>query len=533
MAAPDWNLWYEAERAELQGLVDQQVYNRIRLDQVPLGRQIVPCKLDYKRKACGRRKVRMVVRGDLIRPKPTDVYAPTPPMEAVRMMLSHAAQHHRHLRKWDVRQAFTQSNKLAVPIYVRPPPGIEDDPDIVWELVRPLYGLGIAPKAWSDTLIEFIRSQGWTPACAGEDTIYVKTVDGHSMTLLFWVDDILLSFDDESIPYIREFQQAFFSRFDSKDEGPVTQFLGIDIHYDRVAGVLTITQEPLIRDLLEEFGMLECNPVDAPMLANTQLLSADRSPDANRLQTKEYQHLVGTLQYLVTCTRVDCAYVAHQLSKHLVAPGRPHQAAAIRCLRYLKGTSSRGITYTASHLDPDRIISAADSDWAADPETRKSVTGNVSLMNGGAIAWKCRRQTGVATSSTEGEVMSASRMAQTVDWLRRLAAGLGCPQSASSPIFEDNRACRMISESKSLSSRMRHVDVSVHNVADYAARKIVKLVDCPTADMFADILTKALPGPHFQRHRDVIMGLSPRTTPALAFCGISLPAFLVRSLARA
>ena len=446
------------------------------------------------------------------------------------MVLSHAVQHRRHLRKWDVSQAFTQSNKLAVPIYVRPPPGAEDDPDVVWELIRPLYGLGIAPKAWSDTLIKFIQSQGWTPACAGEETVYVKTVDGHSMTLLFWVDDILLSYDDESIPHIHDFKQAFFSRFASKDEGPVTQFVGIDVEYDRAAGVLKISQEPLVQDLLAEYGMSDCNPVDTPMLPNTHLLSADQSSDPNKLQTKAYQHLVGTLQYLVTGTRVDLAYVAHQLSKHLAAPGPKHQAAAIRCLRYLQGTASRGITYIVSHLDPDRIISAADSDWAADPETRKSVTGNVSLMNGGAIAWKCRRQTGVATSSTEGEVMSASRMAQTVDWLRRVAAGLGCPQSASSPIFEDNRACRMISESRSLSTRMRHVDVSVHNVADYAARKVVKLVDCPTADMFADILTKALAGPLFQRHRDVIMGLSPRTTPALAFCGIHLPAFLVSSL---
>ena len=129
--------------------------------------------------------------------------------------------------------------------------------------------------------------------------------------------------------------------------------------------------------------------------------------------------------------------------------------------------------------------------------------------------WKCRRQTGVATSSTEAEFISASKASQVAVWLTRLARGLGIPQRHPIPIFEDNRGCRILSETTAHSTRMRHVDVSVHNVQHHVARRHVCLLDCPSADMLADPLTKALPEPAFIRHREVLFGLAPRTSPRL------------------
>jgi len=405
MNMSDWPLWEEAEREEIQGLSDKQVFVRTTRGQVPHGCQILPMTMQYKRKSCGRRKVRACVRGDMQRPIPSgnDTYAPTPPQEAVRYIFSHAVQNNRNLEKLDAVQAFTQANKLETPIYVMPPKGAEADSDTIWKLIRPLYGLGIAPKQWSDTLIEFLTIQGWTPVCRGEDTIYTKTVNGHAMFLLFWVDDILLSFDDASRRDIQLFKTAFMTRFDATDEGPVTQFLGIDVDYDREGGTLKISQQTTIDALLYECNMSNCNSASIPLSAGQILLTQDRDPNQDPRITKDYQSRVGTLLWLVASTRPDMAFAVHQLSKHLIAPGPKHIQALTHALRYLKGTSKMGITYTRSTKDADILIAAADADWATDPETRKSISGQIIMMNGGALYWSCRRQGGIAGSTTEAE----------------------------------------------------------------------------------------------------------------------------------
>lgn len=71
----------------------------------------------------------------------------------------------------------------------------------------------------------------------------------------------------------------------------------------------------------------------------------------------------------------------------------------------------------------------------------------------------------------------------------------------------------MMSENPLQSSRTRHIDVAKHNVRQLVEEKEVRLVDCPTADMPADILTKALPTPLFRKHRDTIFGYTPLTAP--------------------
>jgi hypothetical protein len=357
---------------------------------------------------------------------------------------------------------------------------------------------------------------GRSPACRGDDTIYTKTVNGHTMFLLFWVDDILLSFDDASRRDMQLFKTAFMTRFDATDEGPVTQFLGIDVDYNREGGTLKISQQSTIDALLYECNMSDCNSTHAPMPAGQILLASDRDLYQNPRITKDYQSRVGTLLWLVSSTRPDMAFTVHQLSKHLIAPGPKHLQALTQALRYLKGKSTMGITYTRSAINADVLIAAADADWATDPETRKSISGQIILMNGGALFWSCRRQGGIAGSTTEAEWIAASHLANTLVWMRRLVAGLGNPQSIPTPVFEDNRACRMSSENSRLGNRLRHIDISMHNVAEHVRNGTVRLYDCPSADNFADVLTKALPISDFCRHRDVIMGSAQRTTPAFS-----------------
>ena len=113
---------------------------------------------------------------------------------------------------------------------------------------------------------------------------------------------------------------------------------------------------------------------------------------------------------LVNMTRPDLAFTYSQLSKFVQSPGPVHLAAAERALAYLRGTYNEGITY----CDPgeerrNKLTGWVDSDFAADPDTRKSMTGYLFSLNGGAVSWRSSRQGGVTLSSDEAEFVAASQ----------------------------------------------------------------------------------------------------------------------------
>ena len=519
---PSWPLWKQAEDAEIAGLRKKGVFVRVRRDQVPAGVKILKYRWVYVDKASGP-KSRYCARGDMEDPypPPEETFASTPPAPVVREIIRHAAQRGRRLRKKDVTQAFTQADEFPpdVHIYIEPPEGHEEA-GYVWRLLRPLYGLARAPAAWSATLRAWLEQDGWKVVSDGEDTVYTYTCpippteDGDEiMILVFHVDDILLSSHPSCDAYAKAFDARLLARFQGRDEGDATRYIGMDV--TRVNDRIYLTQTPLIEELVEEMSLTGCNSTLTPMQPGTRLLEADRPKLSDAKRTKLYQHYVGILQFLTTWTRPDIGFATHELSKHQSNPGEVHEDALKYCVRYLAGTSNYGLVYRRVPKKADRLIGFADSDWAGDTETRKSLSAHVFSHNSGATLWHCKQQQGVATSTSEAEFVSASTAGKSAEWLRRILAGMGDKQHGPTPIYEDNKGCRLMSENSVNKSRTRHIDVSQHKVRDLVRNNVVRLFDCPTGDMVADVLTKALPAPEFRRHRDTLLGYMPHTAPAL------------------
>eukprot|EP00961_Rhodomonas_salina_P166263 2240533-Rhodomonas_salina.1 len=88
------------------------------------------------------------------------------------------------------------------------------------------------------------------------------------------------------------------------------------------------------------------------------------------------------------------------------------------------GTYDKGLTYR--RLDErrrDRLEGWVDSDFASDPDTRKSVTGYVMSINGAPLSWRAKRQGCVTLSSSEAEFVAAAQCAVEVVYLRALLEG--------------------------------------------------------------------------------------------------------------
>ena len=175
-----------------------------------------------------------------------------------------------------------------------------------------------------------------------------------------------------------KFKQALLTRFQGTDEGEVKEYLGCEIVRDRAARTGKMVQAGYAERVLRTFGMWDCNPVLTPLDLNVRLTKRDSPEAVDPRLHRRMRSIVGCLSYLVNMTRPDLAFTYSQLSKFVQSPGPVHLAAAERALAYLRGTYNEGITY----FDPgegrrNKLTGWVDSDFAADPDTRKSMIGYI------------------------------------------------------------------------------------------------------------------------------------------------------------
>ena len=112
------------------------------------------------------------------------------------------------------------------------------------------------------------------------------------------------------------------------------------------------------------------------------------------------------------------------IARHCANPGVFQWHALREILRYLAGTVDYGLRYYATSTGPSEIVGYSDSDWAGDKSDRKSTSGFVFLFAGGALSWKSKKQTVVARSTAEAEIVALDLAAREALWYRKLAAEL-------------------------------------------------------------------------------------------------------------
>jgi hypothetical protein len=136
---------------------------------------------------------------------------------------------------------------------------------------------------------------------------------------------------------------------------------------------------------LRRFRMDSANPVSTPIEKCEPLGITEESTSTSA----PYREAVGCLMYLAVATRPDIAFAVAYVSRFLEKPKERHWSAVKRIFKYLRGTSALGIRYDA--LGNAQLEAYSDSDFASDPDTRRSVSGVVFKYSGGAIVWASRR----------------------------------------------------------------------------------------------------------------------------------------------
>ena len=212
-----------------------------------------------------------------------------------------------------------------------------------------------------------------------------------------------------------------------------------------------------------------------------------------------YASAVGSLMYAMLCTRPDICFAVGMVSRFQSNPGREHWTAVKHIIKYLKRTRDYMLVFQSENLVP---IGYTDSDFQSDQDSRKSTSGNVFVLGGGAISWRSIKQTCVADSTMEAEYVAASEAAKEAVWLRNFLLDLGVVPSVQSPItlYCDNSGAVANSKEPRSHKRAKHIERKYHLIRDIVQRGDVVVMKIASENNLADPFTKSLSSTTFERH---------------------------------
>ncbi|XP_075076494.1 uncharacterized protein LOC142163140 [Nicotiana tabacum] len=321
-----------------------------------------------------------------------ETFSPTAKLTTLCCLLTVVSARNWFAYQLDIQNAFLHGD-LHEEVYMELPPGLRrQGKNTVCRLHKSLYGLKQASRNWFLTFSEVIHKAGYQQSKA-DYSLFTKAKGTSFTAILIYVDDILLTGND--LQEIEHIKGVLFKCFRIKDLGDLKYFLGIE--FSRSKESIFMSQRKYAPDILEDSGLLRARPENFPMEQNLKLTSTN---GILLNDPTKYRRLVGRLIYL-TVTRPDIVYSVRTLSQFMHEPRKPHWDAAIRILKYIKGTPGQGLLFPSTN---DLTLKAYyDSDWGSCRATRRSVTGYCIFLRSSLISWKSKKQLVVFRSSAEAE----------------------------------------------------------------------------------------------------------------------------------
>ena len=499
VSSSDKSKWKSAMDAEVKSLEDNDVWDLVPL---PAGRKTVGSKWVYKIKTGAdglvqRYKARLVAQGytQKFGTDYDETFCPVVRQESLRVLMALSVQHSLQLHQMDVTTAFLNGT-LEEEVFMKQPEGyeIKGKEHLVCRLKKSIYGLKQSPRCWNIALDSHLKKMGFSQS-QSDPCIYYKNEDDEMFYIGVYVDDIILAGRSES--RMKAVKADIAQKFNTKDLGKLSYFLGMKVSQNEENNSIWIGQCAYTESLLKTFGMEDCKPVSTPVDISTKLTQA--TDEDSCIDQQKYQSAIGSLMYLSISTRPDISFAVSTLARFSSKPTKEHWTALKRLLRYLKGTTQYGILYKKGGVT--ECVGFSDADWAGDTNDRKSTSGYVFMLSGGAVSWSSKKQKCVALSTAEAEYIALSSAAQESIWLRQLLTELGKSLEMPTVLFEDNKSSIAMTRNPQFHGRAKHIDIKHHFIREQVSRGKVQLEYCPTAEMTADILTKALSREKFSKLR--------------------------------
>ncbi|GJR54379.1 putative ribonuclease H-like domain-containing protein [Tanacetum coccineum] len=344
----------------------------------------------------------------------------------------------------DVKSAFLYGT-IDEEVYVSQPPGFidPDHPTKVYKVVKALYGLHQAPRAWYATLSTFLEKHGYKRGTI-DKTLFIRRNK----------KDIIFGSTNKS--WCDEFEALMQSRFQMSSMGELTFFLGLQVKQNKEG--IFISQDKYVAEILKKFDLVNVKVAITPMETKLPLTKDEEAFDVD------------------------------------VTPKTSYLNAVKRIFKYLKGKPNLGLWYPRE--SPLNLEAFSDSDYGGSNLDRKSTTGGCQFLGQRLISWQCKKQTIVATSTTEAEYVAAAHCCGQVLWVQNQLLDYGF-NFMNTKIHIDNESTICIVKNPVYHSKTKHIEIRHHFIRDCYEKKLISVEKIHTDLNVADLLTKPFDGPRF------------------------------------
>ncbi|RVW85618.1 Retrovirus-related Pol polyprotein from transposon TNT 1-94 [Vitis vinifera] len=296
-------------------------------------------------------------------------------------------------------------------------------------------------------------------------------------------DDMLIVGSDDKM--ITSTKNMLNSRFDMKDMGLADVILGIKIK--RTSDELILSQSHYVDKILGKFDKDNSGVARTPVDV-TLHLSKNKGESVSQV---EYSRIIGSLMYLMSCTRPDIAYAVSKLSRYTSNPGAKHWQGIIRVLKYLRFTRDYGLHYTRY---PAVLEGYSDANWISNVKDSKSHSGYVFTLGGTAVSWKSSKQTVIDRSTMESEFIALDKCGEEAEWLRHFLEDIPRWSKPVPPICIhcDSQSVLGRAQSNMYNGKSRHIRRRHNTIRQLLSTGVISVDYVKSKDNIADPLTKGL-----------------------------------------
>ncbi|GJS14139.1 putative ribonuclease H-like domain-containing protein [Tanacetum coccineum] len=301
------------------------------------------------------------------------------------------------------------------------------------------------------------------------------------------LDDIIFGSTKKEL--CDEFEKLMKDKFQMSSMGELTFFLGLQVQQKKNG--IFISQDKYVHEILKKFNYSDVKSASTPTYLEKHLV---QDGDVTDVDEHLYRSMIGSLMYL-TASRLDIMFEVCACARFQVSPKSSYLLVVKRIFRYLKGKPSLGLWYSKD--SPLELVAYTDSDYAGATLDRKSTTGGCQFLGNRLISWQCKKQTVVATSTTEAEYVAATSCCGQVLWIQNQLLDYGY-NFMNTVIYIDNTSTICIIENPVQHSKTKHIEIMHPFIRDCNAKKLIQMAKIDTQHNVADLLTKGFDAGRFQ-----------------------------------
>ncbi len=459
---PDATVWKKAIDDELKSMRDFQVWEEVSRSSVPSETRLLPWKWVFTYKEQMKPKARLVIVGslDIEKYDVADTFSPVAPPYVIRWFLAYTHKHNYNVSQIDIKTAFLHS-ELPTAKYTFIPQGLQvQSPATVLKLRKAAYGLAISPLLWFRTFTMELKNLGFVQSLR-EPCLLYKRHSEQTALIIVYVDDVLVA---TSSPHLTSsIITSLEQKFRVKRLGYPRTYVGFEIENCTAEGCLMLHQRTYATTFLDAFL-----PPNERGSRKTPMNTFGNFPtSANCLEVLSpevpYKSIIGTLYYYANATRPDILFAVNYLSRVQAKPLFQHWLLLQNLLRYINATSEMGLRFSSVGSD---LVAYVDADFGSDVATSfgahndpvetfnfsqdsdpvlrkisnkfKSTTGCLVQLYGNPIAWLCRKQPAITTSTTEAEFVAVAEASTLITFLRELTLEVEPNFPSTVSVYEDN-----------------------------------------------------------------------------------------------